>query len=332
MPATVVAASPYDYTQPIVVNNYIPVETPGEMVVVESARPAAAPEARSAVPAEAVSLVDEALASFREGDYAAALATLDRAVERSPGDSVVHEVRGLCLFALGRYAEAAAVLNAVLAAAPGMDWTTLSGLYGNVDDYTGQLRALEAACRAEPKSAANHFVLAYHYLVGGHADLAADALRVVVAQQPGDAVARRILEAIAPPDEAAADAASSSRASAPDPTPGVVATPAESERSDANDAAEPQTDLVGRWKATAGDDTIELTVTEDFTFTWKAMQKGKPAIELSGTLSTSADAIALESEKAGTMVAQVKSLGADAFEFSLAGAPQDAPPLRFERQ
>lgn len=328
VPATVVAASPYDYSQPIVVNNYIPVETP-TAVVADAPAQAAAPPVEPPQP-DTTGLADEALAAFRRRDYGAALAKLDRAVQRSPGDTVLHEVRGLCLFALGRYPEAAAVLNAVLAVAPGMDWTTLSGLYDDVDDYTQQLRNLEAACRADQLSAANHFVLAYHYLVGGHADLAADALEVVVEQQPGDAVAKRLLDAIVPPEPPAP----AGKATGTDGAGAVNGGETKAEPRDGAEAAKaaPETDLVGRWKAVMGDDAIELVVAEDFTFTWKAVPKGKPAVELTGTLSTTADIIALESEKAGAMVAKVKSQGPDAFEFSLAGAPKDAPPLQFERQ
>jgi tetratricopeptide (TPR) repeat protein len=316
IPATVVAASPYDYSQPLIVNNYLPAE--GQVTADGQApsEPAAAP---ASPPSEADALVEKSLAAFKSGDYASALAGLDRAVKLSPKDSVVHEVRALALFALGRYPEAAAVLNAVLAAAPGMDWTTLSGLYGDVDAYTGQLRKLEDACRENPSNAANYFVLAYHYLVGGHSDLAADCLRVVVREQPGDAVAKRLLDAISP--EPAAEAGKP-------PEPAAGASPPSTD----TEPAGPETDLVGRWRAKAADDTIELTVKEDFSFVWKAMPKGQAPVELSGTLSTSADSIALESEKAGTMVAKVQSRGPDAFEFSLAGAPKDAPPLRFERQ
>lgn len=313
IPAQVAAVSPYDYSQPIIVNNYLPAE--GD----ESSE---ATTQSGSDRSETDALVDKSLASFKAGDYASAIAGLDRALKLSPKDSVLHEVRSVALFALGRYPEAAAVLNSVLAAAPGMDWTTLSSLYGNVDDYTTQLRKLEAACKSNPSSAANHFVLAYHYLVGGHTDLAADALRVVVREQPGDAVAKRLLEAISPttPEAEGSTTAAPADATKPEEDPTSAADP------------EPETDLVGRWKATAGDDSIELTVNEDFSFTWKATPKGQQSVELTGTISTSADAIALESEKAGTMVAKVKSQGADAFEFSLAGAPQEAPPLRFERQ
>ena len=77
---------------------------------------------------------------------------------------------------------------------------------------------------------------------------------------------------------------------------------------------------------------MELTITAESTFTWKSSPQGKPAVELAGTIETSADAIALVSEKAGTMVGKVASKGPDAFEFSLPGAPAGTKPLRFERQ
>jgi hypothetical protein len=219
----------------------------------------------------------------------------------------------------------------VLAAAPGMDWTTMSGLYGSVDDYTTQLRRLEAFCKANPGNAAGYFVLAYHYLVGGHADLAADALEVVVAKQPGDLVAKRLLDAITPPPEEPEAKTEAKPEAEAKPSDAGTDKPAEA-ASTGKEVAGPETDLVGTWKAMMGDDAVELTVKEDFSFTWKAMPKGKDAVELSGTMSTSADAIALESEKAGTMLAKVKSQGADAFEFALVGAPKDAKPLVFQRQ
>jgi hypothetical protein len=298
IPATVVAASPYDYAQPIVATSYAPVDeaTPAQ------AAPAAASD----------TAVDAALEKFKAGDYAGALAGFDGALKVAPNDTVIHEVRALALFALGRYPEAAATLNAVLASAPGMDWTTVSNLYPSVEVYTAQLRKLEDFCRSNPGDAAAHFVLAYHYLVGGHSDAAADALRVVVAKQPGDMVAKRLLEALKPAAEAAGPSA---EAAAAEEKP-----------------AAPETDLVGTWKATNDKDTVVLEITAESSFTWKATPGGKPAVELSGTIETSADAIALSSEKAGTMVGKVVSKGPDAFEFSLPGAPAEAKPLLFQRQ
>ena len=320
MPAAVVASSPYDYSQPVIINNYIPADTAVSNADAASAQQPAAQEAVSpSSPADAA--VDAALGKFKAGDYAGALAGFDQALKISPKDSVIHEVRALSLFALGRYTEAAAALNAVLATAPGMDWTTMSNVYGSVDSYTGHLRTLEEFCRTHPDDAAAHFVLGYHYLVGGHTDMAAAALRVVVAKQPGDVVAKRLLDAVAPPaEETAAPAAASGAA----PENSDVAATAEKPL--------PEIDLVGTWKAASDQDTVMLTVTPESAFTWKAQPNGKPAVELKGTIETSADAIALVSESAGTMVAKVTPKSADSFEFALPSAPKDTKPLVFTRQ
>ena len=324
--SAVVASSPYDYSQPVVVNNYV--TNDGDLSNSSDAQGGTAAGGDGAggnataapVNNEANTAVDDALAKFKAGDYAGALAGFDRAVKASPKDSVIHEVRALTLFALGRYPEAAATLNSVLVSAPGMDWTTISNVYGSVDAYTAHLRKLEDFCRANPDSASGHFVLAYHYLVGGHADMAAEALKVVVAKQPGDLVAKRLLEAITPPEEPKAEAAQPASPSAAAP-PAATAAP-----------AGPETDLVGTWKATSGKDTVMLTITEDSKFTWKAAPAGRPPVELSGTVETARDAIALNTEKAGSMMGNVKSKGADAFDFTLVGAPKEAKPLEFQRQ
>ena len=327
--SAVVASSPYDYSQPVVVNNYITndgdlsntTDAQGGVGGTAAGGDGAGGNATAApVNNEANTAVDDALAKFKAGDYAGALAGFDRAVKASPKDSVIHEVRALTLFALGRYPEAAATLNSVLVSAPGMDWTTISNVYGSVDAYTAHLRKLEDFCRANPDSASGHFVLAYHYLVGGHADMAAEALKIVVAKQPGDLVAKRLLEAITPPEEPKAEAAQPASPSAAAP-PAATAAP-----------AGPETDLVGTWKATSGKDTVMLTITEDSKFTWKAAPAGRPPVELSGTVETARDAIALNTEKAGSMMGNVKSKGADAFDFTLVGAPKEAKPLEFQRQ
>jgi tetratricopeptide (TPR) repeat protein len=330
--AAVATASPYDYSQPIVVNNYITSDGGSATSSAQGGDGGTGTAAAQITPAqaEANKALDEALGKFKQGDYPGALASIDRAVKSSPNDTVLHEVRGLSLFALGRYPEAAATLNSILAVAPGMDWTTMSSLYGTVDTYTGQLRKLEDFCRSNPGSAAGHFVLAYHYLVGGHADLAAEALKVVVAKQPGDIVSKRLLESLEPATEMKAEQVP---APAETPTPTAPTAPAQGQAQPAEaEEAGPETDLVGTWKATEGKNTVTLKIGEDSSFTWKAEPEGKPAIELKGTLDSAADQIALQTEAQGTMVANVKSQGPDAFDFIVEGAPKDAKPLQFSRQ
>jgi len=304
IPAQVVATSPYDYAQPVAVTTYAP-----------AADATAVAGAAATAPADTVTdaekAFDEALARFKNGDYTAALVACDKAISLAPKDPIVHEVRALTLFALARYPEAAATLNAILASAPGMDWTTMSGLYGSVDAYTAQLRKLEAFCDAHPDDAAAYFVLAYHYLVGGHDEMAADALRIVVAKQPGDAVAKQLLTALEAKEPKPPPATESSAPAAP---------------------AGLETDLVGTWQAAAGDDTVTLAIKDDSTFSWQAAPKGQPPVDISGSIETARDAIALVSEKAGTMGGTVVSKGPDAFEFTLAGGPPGAKPLQFQRR
>lgn len=298
------AAAPYDYSQPIVVNNYASSEgDEGD----GSPPPVAADTADNQ---QAMMLFDDGMAAFKAGQYQQSLSKFDGALKLMPGDAVLHEMRALALFALGQYQQAAAVLDSLLASAPGMDWTTMSQLYGDVNDYTTQLRALEAHCQAKPNDAAGAFVLAYHYIVMGHNDQAIDALRTVVKLQPKDATAQRMLKALAPEEAAPA-------ATAP-PTP------------DASEA--PQTDLVGVWLAMAGDASVELTITDDSQFTWKATPKGQPAVELAGQIATTSDTLVLDSKSQGSMVGQVKSNGPDRFQFIMSGGEPGDTGLSFVRQ
>ena len=257
----------------------------------------------------------------------------NEALRSRPKDPVIHEVRALALFAQGDYKAAAATLNSLLAMSPGMDWTTLSGLYGNADDYSQQLRRLEAQCQSNPRDAAAHFVLAYHYLVTGHAEEAVEALRVVVAQQPRDATAKRMLEALAPAEQPTAVAAAPPepsgvrQTSATEPVP----PPPSANQTAPLATAGPQTDLVGRWRAVADGATIELTIDDASQFAWSATPTGGAATKLSGSVIATSDTLVLDSETQGSMVGQVKTIGPDEFRFALAGGPADAKGLDFRR-
>ena len=129
-PQTVtVPAYTYDYSQPIDTQSAPPPE--------EVASPA-------------VAKFDSARAAFGTGDYAGALKLTDEALKVLPNDATLHEFRALVLFAVGKYDLAAGPLYAVLSVGPGWDWTTMAGLYPNIDVYTSQLRKLEAFVSANP--------------------------------------------------------------------------------------------------------------------------------------------------------------------------------------
>ena len=102
----------------------------------------------------AVAAFDQARDAFKAGDYQTALNLTDQALKAMPNDPSIHEFRAQVLIALQRYEEAAAELYGVLAVSPGWDWTTLIGLYPNIDVYTAQLRALEQSIGTHPNNAA----------------------------------------------------------------------------------------------------------------------------------------------------------------------------------
>jgi tetratricopeptide (TPR) repeat protein len=320
------SVAPYDYSQPVVVNYYSPTDYgAGTTAQVVATQPAATPQVAAQPPAPTQSELaqaqfDQGLAEFKAGNYAEALTQFDATLRQLPQDSVVHEVRALDLFALGQYQQSAAGLNALLATAPGMDWTTMASLYGNVDEYTKQLRALEQHCKSNPKDAPASFVLAYHYLVAGHQDAAINALRTVVREQPKDMIAKRMLDSLAPATSPSSATASAAPTPATPPAPGAT-----------GGGSEQQTDLVGTWTAKAGDAAIDLTIGDDSQFTWKVTQPGKPAVELQGGLTASSDTLILESQGQGSMIGRVNSAGPDKWQFVMAGGPPNDPGLSFQR-
>jgi tetratricopeptide (TPR) repeat protein len=217
---------------------------------------------------------------------------------------------------LGDYSNAAVALNALLASAPGMDWTTMSSLYGNSDDYTAQLRKLEEYCKANPKNPASAFVLAYHYLVIGQKDSAIRALKVVVENQPKDVTAKRMLEALDPK-----------------PIEAKVADPKAPAAPQAEELAKPapEVDLVGKWQSVSGTTTIDLEISEESTFKWKAAESGKPAVELSGDFGTNGSAVLMETSDKGSLGGTVKSLSAEEWILNPPGATDDNAGLKFKR-
>ena len=169
-----------------------------------SARPPPRPIRRAAN--QAASVYDQASAAFKSGDYAQAVQLDQQALAQTPNDTNMHEFLGLAYFAQGKYPQAAAPLYAVLSVRPGWDWTTVSGMYPDVETYTSQLRALEGYVRSNPDSAQARFVLAYQYLAQGHDPEAVTQLKEVVRLQPSDKLSAQIIAAFQPNGSACAGA------------------------------------------------------------------------------------------------------------------------------
>lgn len=147
---------------------------------------------------EAMQHFDDAKAAFKDGNYEAALRSIDNAIELLPSDATLHEFRALCLFAIKDYQQAAATIYAVLAAGPGWNWETMIGLYRNAETHTQQLRALESHVIANPDDSAAAFLLAYQYMTMGHIDAAVRKWERVAQLLPEDDLTAQLLEAFRP--------------------------------------------------------------------------------------------------------------------------------------
>ena len=224
-----------------------------------------------------------------------------------PNDATLHEFRALVLFAVGKYDLAAGPLYAVLSVGPGWDWTTMIGLYPSADVYTAQLRKLEAFVKANPRSTAGRFVLAYHYLTQGHTDAAVAQLKQVVALAPQDTLSAQLVKQFSKPG------------SEPD-TPTATPPPA------ATAASVKPGKLPGNWTARPTNDTIiRLNVADDGAFTWTVDSKGKVQ-RLAGKWSLADDLLTLaQSGQGGALVGRVAWQADDKWSFRVIGTGAEDP-------
>jgi tetratricopeptide (TPR) repeat protein len=313
-------ANPYYSTdamaQPIVVEQTVPGGVPQSATVpavsYDYSRPidTQAPPPEPAVADPAVAKFDEGRAAFKAGDYVKALQRTDEAIRTLPNDATLHEFRALALFALRKYEQAAVPLYAVLAVGPGWDWTTLVGLYPGVDVYTQQLRALEQYARANPRSSAAHFLLAYHYLTQGHNDAAVAQFRQVQALAPGDTLSAQLIKQLSPPD------------ATPEPAPSPAAPPSPAKEGK----------LAGTWTAKPNAETaIDLGIKEEGTFSWKVTTRGKSQV-IAGNWSLTGGILTLaQGNQGGALVGNVSWQQENRFQFRALGTTNDDPGLLFTR-
>jgi tetratricopeptide (TPR) repeat protein len=294
----------YDYSQPIAA--YEPAAEQPAATTDTTATDAAPPGANP----EGMALFDQSREAFSKGDYKPALELCNQTLKTMPNDAVVHEFRALTQFALQNYREAAAGAYAVLSAGPGWDWTTVSSLYGNVADYSTQLRALEAFVKKNPKSSDGHFLLAYQYLTAGHPDAAQAELREVDKLTPKDRLVTQLLGLTSKTDEEAAK---------PSPPPPV-----------ADDKLIKAEQLVGTWAAGgSGGSKFQMTLGNDSSFSWK-FSSGKKSDEIKGVFAVEQNNLALEVDDGSVMLAEI-ALAGNQLKFKVIGGEANDPGLTFTK-
>ena len=325
----------YDYSQPLV--NYgdagaataAPAATEPATTDPAATDPAAQTPAPPADPG--MDAFAAARSAFYEGLYGKALQQLDITLQTMPNDSVVHEFRGLVLFAEHKYPESAAAVYAVLSAGPGWDWTTLSSLYPSVETYTAQIRKLEAFAKQNPMSPDAAFLLGYHYLTQGHAEHAHAKFVAAQALLPNDRLLAQLVQMTTPPGDSAS---ASADATSIDGT----ATPAEQPATEKPAAAKPVPadkvlkveQLKGNWRALSHGSIFDLELGADGAFSWTyESAKGKQTIK--GVFVVDANTLVMEPSAGGTMVAEVEFTAQGQFRFKMIGGDDKDPGLLFKQ-
>ena len=135
----------------------------------------------------------EALTAFRDGDYANAVRLASHAAIDQPRNQDVHALLMLGLFALGQYRPAAMEAHAVASLGKLPDWPTVYAIYGNVNTYTRQLRALEKFSIKNPSAVEGRFLLGVQYAIDGHKAPAQMEFLAALKAIPKDTVAAKLL-------------------------------------------------------------------------------------------------------------------------------------------
>lgn len=297
----VASGAVYNYAQPIQVSYTVPISEEGK--------------------ADSSDVIfDEAVAAFQQEDFEKALQLADQGITKYPDDAVLHELRALVLFAKHDYQQAAATIHSVLAVGPGWDWTTMSGLYSNLNAYNDQLRGLETFVDEHPTDAAAQFLLAYHYVVGGHNEAAATRLTLAIQSQPNDRVAKDLLKMVsAPVPQAELNSNSSPQEPKPEASnpPRTPFTPAM---------------IVGDWTANREDGaTFKMNLQSDGKFKWDFIQKNQKPQGFGGEYKLTDHILVLQRSESGSLVAELTFSDPSRMHFKLVGAPEEDPGLEFTR-
>ena len=255
-------------------------------------------------------IMERSRTAFKKGDFVTAMSSVDEALSYTPGDVTLHEYRALVLFALGKFADAAGVLNPVLASGPGWGWETMVGFYDSSSTYTAQLRKLEDYTKGKPAAAEGHFLLGYHYMVSDHMDQAYAEFETTAKLQPADSIARQLrdLTKSSLPGDADEETAPVVR---PAPVPGEK--------------------LVGKWVCDRGaDGKVTFTMTADGNYTWGYMN-GDKSTDLKGTYGLNDKGLLVLTSEDSQMVSEVTLASDTAMKFVLVGAPDGDPGLEFKK-
>ncbi len=135
-------------------------------------------------------------AAFKSGDFKGAEYAWRHAVVDDPQNPVLVMMLSQSLFANGKFDEAAGATQAAMQQLPKDQWgvvvTNYKDLYGSMQSYTDQLRALEKATKEKPDNPALRFLLGFHYAYLGFPQQGITQLDKAVKLAPQDEMAKQL--------------------------------------------------------------------------------------------------------------------------------------------
>jgi hypothetical protein len=133
---------------------------------------------------------------FRAGRYSEALVNFRHALVEEPNNAGLMLLLAQSLFQTSHWTEAAGATELAMGSLPEERWGTVvenyRQLYGNIGDYTSQLKALEGVAKEQPNDPALRFLLGYHFGFLGFPKQAVRELGKAVELEGRDPAARRL--------------------------------------------------------------------------------------------------------------------------------------------
>ena len=138
---------------------------------------------------------------FRARDYKAAVYDWKHAALDDPTNGVLVMMLSQAFFATGQFNEAAGAVQHGMQLLPKQEWGVVvknyKELYGNVQDFTDQLRALEKAVKEKPNDPALRFLAGFQYAYLGYPKEAVDQLDKGLKLAPRDEMAKKLRDEMA---------------------------------------------------------------------------------------------------------------------------------------
>jgi hypothetical protein len=149
-----------------------------------------------ASPASGIDFAAQGEAEFHAGNYQAAMAAFRHALVDEPNNAGLMLLISQSLFQMGQWTEAAGATELAMGGLPEDKWGTVvqnyTQLYGEIEDYTRQLKELENAVKQDPDNPALRFLVGYHFGYLNYPQQAVRELGKAVALEGRDPAARRL--------------------------------------------------------------------------------------------------------------------------------------------